>query len=89
MPSLSGAVAIVKWSYLTVATVHDFTVTRDDAKQLHVSGRLTTLHPLASGQTDLIFVAAHVAGAWRFPILDPLPDQPGPFAVRLGSQLKE
>jgi hypothetical protein len=89
MPGIAGVTATVKWEHLTAAEIHGFTITRDERRQMHATGTLATVNAVAVQQAGLIFVVPNEFGPWRFPILDPLPTKPGPFAVRLGPRLEK
>lgn len=84
---IRGIVATIEWGYYRAAAVNGYEIVHDkETGVTWATGVLVIADALKCSQRPLTFVAPTKLGTWRWPILDPVPGQPGPFAIRLGKQ---
>ena len=89
MSQIQGVVATVKSGYFTVATIRGYLITRDrETKQWTAEGTLVTVNSYRIRTPGLVLVVPLLKTVWQFPILDPLPQVPGPFMARIGPRLE-
>ena len=81
--ALNGARGAIKWGYHTVADVDRWTVGRDDAQALRLSGSVGFVNTFRLSQRPLVFEAPHAKGAWRWELFD-LQIRDGALSARLG-----
>lgn len=85
---IRGVVAALEWGYYRAAAIEGYTIARDkDTGVVWASGTIVLADALKCTQRPLVFVALVKGGAWRWPLLEPVPAlAAGPFTVRLGPQ---
>lgn len=81
--ALNGLSGAIRWGYHVAAAVTAWTVGRDDAQALRLSGRVDQVNTFRLSQRPLVFEAPHAKGAWRWPI-EELQIRDGTLSARLG-----
>lgn len=87
--TLSGVDASIEWTYYKAAAVNGYRVMRDpDTRQWWAVGTIVLADAFKLSRSPLEFVARYKGGAWRWPIVDPVPRVAGPFRIRLGPPIR-
>jgi hypothetical protein len=95
MPSraIRGVVGRIDWGYFAAAAINGYTVQRLEDGSWLLRGTVVTFDQFKIRQRNLIFVAPHQNGEWRWPIkhLVELAEGRGPCELQatLGPQLPE
>jgi hypothetical protein len=88
--SLTGVVGRIDWGYFVAGAINNYSVQRVADGSWTLKGTLVNHNSFNIRQRNLIFVAPHKHGEWRWPIktID-VGDGPGPREMRatLGPQL--
>jgi hypothetical protein len=81
--TLSGEAGTVLWSYHQVAHLRSWTLSKNEAGQLTLSGTLTFVDHYRVTQRPLVFLVRRPQGIWRWPITE-LQMAGGAFTAYLG-----
>jgi len=81
---ISGVDGSLCWGYHQAASLHAWTITRDDDGRL-LTATVVSQDAFRVSQRPLAFVATHQRGRWMWPVKE-LQIQDGALTARLGPQ---